>query len=157
MNRQERQAVTAALCKLAMATAGQELDPKRIVVYLEQLDADPPEQVLAAITRLTRTARFFPSVGEIVAEMDSVLGDKAESAWIQVTGLTRSDWDTIHRAYDADPALRHAVGLLGGMSVIRDRTIRDERYIRERFIKAYNARAKSEAVRLSTDTRRLLS
>ena len=152
----ERQAVTVALCKLALATAGQELDPARIVVYLEQLDGDPADQVLAAIARLIRTARFFPAVGDIVAEMESARGDKAEFAWITATQIARSDCDTIRRAYAADPALDFAVRSIGGIAAIGGRTLHDERYIRERFLKNYSTQRKLDLIRSSAAAARLL-
>jgi hypothetical protein len=157
MNAQDRQMVTAALCKLAMASAGQELDAGRIVVYLEQLDADPVDGVLSAIARLTRTARFFPAVGEIVAEMESEFGDKAEIAWNRAISLTRSDSFTIHGAYAANPSLARAVNSVGGMSAMRDRSTRDEPYMKQRFVTAYTANEKLQAAeRLSGDSPRRL-
>jgi ribosomal protein L12E/L44/L45/RPP1/RPP2 len=148
-----RRVVTVALCKLAMATCGQELDPERIVVYLEQLDDDPVDEVLAAIARLTRTARFFPSVGEIVAEMQSTLGDAADQAWQTATFLARADGETIHSAYSRDNRLEAAVQSLGGgIAVIRNRTQRDEPYMRARFVEAYKAAGRALDVTLPCKT-----
>jgi hypothetical protein len=137
MTKHERHCVTAALCKLATATVGLELDPDRIVVYLEQLDADPAEAVLAALSRLTRTARFFPAVGEIVAEMEVARGDLAERAWQTATRLTRADRNEIREAYVRDCRLEAAVRSMGGIAVIRDRTIRDDEHMRRKFAAAY--------------------
>lgn len=153
MTRQERQVVTAALCKLAMATCGQELDPQRIVVYLEQLDADPVDEVLAAMTRLTRTSRFFPSVGEIVADMQSAMGHAADQAWQTATFLARADGDTIHAAYSRDPRLEVAVRSLGGgIAVIGNRLQRDSSYMRSRFVEAYKAADRSPNTCLPCET-----
>lgn len=156
MTRDERQAVTAALCKLATATGGQELDADRILVYLEQLDSDPVDQVLSAIQRLTRTARFFPAVGEIVAEMNAALGEPGEQAWQALPALSRADGDQIRHAYRRDCRLEAAVRALGGIAAFRGRTLRDEPFLRARFLEAYSAADRLEQLPVPPETRRIL-
>jgi hypothetical protein len=142
---------------LALATGGPELDSFRITKYLKDLKRDPAEEILAALGRLARTARFFPSVAEIVAEMQAARGDSAEMAWQTAIGLARSEVGKIREAYGRDGRLEVAIRSLGGgIAVIRDRTMRDEPYLRARFLAAYRGATTLPEIAVPDDARRVL-
>ena len=72
--------ITAALVELASAT-NKELDELVIGVYVKNLSAFDADQIVAAISRLILSAKFFPSVGEIVAAMGQTPELRAAEAW----------------------------------------------------------------------------
>lgn len=138
MTEDERSVVMQALCKLALATVGHAPDSTRLLVYLEQLDSDSCTEVLDAIRRLTRGSKFFPAVGEIVAEMEAVRQSEGEEAWREALRLSRSTGDEVRAAYAKDPRLKAACQDAGGIAAIRNRLTRDEPFIRRNFLKVYS-------------------
>jgi hypothetical protein len=129
----DRERITAGLLELAACT-GAKLDEARIVAYLKRLLAHPPERVMASIDRLCTTARFFPSVAEILAGASGSDTLQAADAWTR--------WSQA----GLDPATDETLRLLGGRTAI-GRLYEDRMaFVRKEFLTLYpDVRAKLDA------------
>ena len=123
MTSDERKQVGVALAKLAMATTGAEIDEARMLVYLEQLDRDDAGSVLTAIEALMRTAKFFPTIGEIVEQVEGSATLRAAEAW---AALNRRD-----------PATEETMRLIGGWRDFGERLVAHTHFWERRFCELY--------------------
>ena len=115
--------LTAALCKLSLATGGHELDQARTAVYLEQLDGEPIDAILVAIGSLMRSATFFPSVGEILRAAGRTDELKAAEAWASLSSK--------------DPATEETMRLLGGWHAYGQTMLDKMHFFERRFLDLY--------------------
>jgi hypothetical protein len=114
--------ITGALLELAACTGGK-FDEARIVAYLKRLSDHPLEAVLTSIDRLSRSARFFPSVGEILDGIEGGNTLAAAEAWAK---LNRSD-----------PATNETMRLLGGWNRYGQTLETHLHFLERRFLELY--------------------
>lgn len=129
------------LARLVAAFPRQPLTAETLRVYLRELDDVPPAAFDDAVSELTRTSQFFPTVSEIretVAER--TLGLPGEAAALEQVAA-RLSWarvDDSERTGDPPPIdglVRQALDGVGGFSAFRTSDRPD--VVRGQFLRLY--------------------
>ena len=141
----ETKELAKALCKLAIATSGKEPDVQVIAVYLDYLSRFDFPSVLGAIDVLAMSSTFFPSVGEIVAQVQGDPDLRAAEAWDYALRIA-SRGRYVDRDALAPAEIRYAVRMIGGWDVIGLTETEKIHFVQRRFCELYpSVEAKAQA------------
>ena len=139
--------ISKALGALSLASAGAELDPKRLDLYLEILNPYPFDRVYRSIIELMARATFFPTPAEILKPIINQNSTRAADAWAITVALAASG-----KRKSADAAIEQTVRLVGGWERIANTPTSAIHFIERRFVSLFTDVEAKSAMLTSTLT-----
>ncbi|HEV2386783.1 MAG TPA: hypothetical protein VGS20_05950 [Candidatus Acidoferrales bacterium] len=119
---------------------GRELTVAMVALWTDAVSDLRPDVLESACRQAARTARFFPTPGEVRAAIDQAnaagLELEAEAAWQQALGHAR-DWCGDRRAPRLPPKIEQAVRAAGGLHWIESCPEKELVWAQRKFLEAF--------------------